>query len=290
MTQFAKSNFFQNSKKRLTRVGLGGEGILRTTKQKDLAHSVIKEACEQGITYFDTARVYMDSEIYYGNYWGNNPAHRETIFHTSKSAQRSRKGAMAELAETLNRLNTSYLDLWQIHDVRDERDLDLISRKGGALEAFLEAKELGFVKHIGVTGHHDPDILRQAVEQWPVDAVLMPVNPVEEIIGGFLTRTLEAAKRKGIAVIGMKVLGGKHYIAKESNITAGLLTRFALTYDITTAIVGCSNPDEVKELADAGRNRNYLSSAEKKEIIRLFSPQAKRLAFYRGSVFNKSGL
>ncbi len=290
MIPFAKSNFFQNSKKGLTRVGLGGEGILRTTSQKDLAHGVIKEAYEQGITYFDTARVYMDSEIYYGNYWGHNPAHRETIFHTSKSAQRSRKGAMAELTETLNRLNTSYLDLWQIHDVRDERDLDLISQKGGALEAFLEAKKLGFVKHIGVTGHHDPDILRQAVEQWPVDAVLMPVNPVEEIIGGFLTRTLEAAKRKGIAVIGMKVLGGKHYIAKESGITAGLLIRFALTYDITTAIVGCSNPDEVKELADAGRDQNYLSSAEKKEIIRLFSPHAERLAFYRGSVFNKPGL
>lgn len=287
MIKLAKSNSFQNSKKKLTRVGLGGEGILRTTGQKDLAHAVIKEAYEQGITYFDTARVYLDSEIYYGNYWGKNLDHREAIFHTSKSAERTREGAMADLAETLTRLNTSYLDLWQIHDVRDERDLDLISRKGGALEAFIKAKELGLVKHIGVTGHHDPEILTQAVENWPVDAVLMPVNPVEEIIGGFLTRTLESAKRKGIAVIGMKVLGGKHYIAKDSGITAGLLTRFALSYDITTAIVGCSTPDEVKELADAGRVQSALSDAEKKEIIKLFLPQAKRLAFYRGSVVNE---
>lgn len=82
----------------------------------------------------------------------------------------------------------------------------------------------------------------------------------------------------------MKVLGGKHYIAKNSGITAGLLTRFALSYDITTAIVGCSNPDEVKELADAGRVQSVLSDAEKKEIIKLFSPQAKRLAFYRGKI------
>ncbi|MBC8438673.1 MAG: aldo/keto reductase [Deltaproteobacteria bacterium] len=71
MIQFAAFNSFQNSKKKLTRVGLGGEGILRTTNQKGPAHHVIKEACEQGITYFDTARVYMDSEIYYGNYWKN---------------------------------------------------------------------------------------------------------------------------------------------------------------------------------------------------------------------------
>lgn len=284
MIQFAASNSFQNSRKKITRVGLGGEGILRTSKQNDPAHNVIKEAYEQGITYFDTARVYMDSEIYYGNYWENNSARREAIFHTSKSAQRTRKSAMAELTETLNRLNTSYLDLWQIHDVRDERDLDLISGKGGALEAFLEARDLGLVKHIGVTGHHDPDILTKAVEQWPVDAVLVPVNPVEEIIGGFLTDTLEAARKKGIAVIGMKVLGGKHYIVKESGITAGLLTRFALSYDITTVIVGCSTPDEVKELADAGRDQKGLSGAEKKEIISLFSPRAKKLAFYRGSV------
>ena len=154
--KLAESNSFQNSKKQITRVGLGGEGILRTTGQKDLAHAVINEAYEQGIAYFDTARVYMDSELYYGAYWKDHPKHRDPIFHTSKSAQRTREGALADLTQTLDRLNTSYLDLWQIHDVRDERDLDLISRKGGAMEAFIKAKELGLVKHIGVTGHHDP--------------------------------------------------------------------------------------------------------------------------------------
>ncbi len=281
----ADPDFFQHSHKKLTRVGLGGEGILRTSGQAQPAQAVIKEAHDQGITYFDSARVYMDSELYYGKYWKDHPEQRDHIFHTSKSAQRTRKGALADLTQTLNRLSTSYLDLWQIHDVRDKRDLDLISGKGGALEAFLEAKDLGLVKHIGVTGHHDPEILRQAVEQWPLDAVLMPVNPVEEILGGFLTRTLESAHRKHIAVIGMKVLGGKHYIEKNLGITAGLLTRFALSYDITTAIVGCSTPEEVKELADAGRNQTILTAAEKKEILRPFIPQAEKLAFYRGSVF-----
>jgi len=279
--------FFQNSHKKITRVGLGGEGVLRTSGQAPPAQAVIKEAHDQGITYFDSARVYMDSELYYGAYWKDHPKHRDPIFHTSKSAQRTREGALADLTQTLDRLNTSYLDLWQIHDVRDKKDLDLISGKGGALEAFLEAKDLGLVNHIGVTGHHDPDILTQAVEQWPVDAVLMPVNPVEEIIGGFLTRTLESAHKKGIAVIGMKVLGGKYYIEKNLGITAELLTRFALSYDITTAIVGCSTPEEVKELADAGREQTELTASERKEIIRPFIPQAEKLAFYRGSVFKK---
>lgn len=285
--QSAVSKAFQHSDKSLTRIGLGGEGILRTTGQSPRALAVIKEACDQGIAYFDSARVYMDSELYYGAYWKNHPGQRDTIFHTSKSADRTREGSLAELKQTLDRLNTSYLDLWQIHDVRNDRDLDQISRKGGALEAFLEAKDLGLVKHIGVTGHDDPDILRKAVEQWPVDAVLMPVNPVEEIIGGFLTHTLEAAHKKGIAVIGMKVLGAGHYIQKKLGITPELLTRFALSYDITTAIVGCSTPEEVQALADAGREQSRLTMAERKEIIRPFAPQAEQLAFYRGSLFKK---
>jgi predicted aldo/keto reductase-like oxidoreductase len=173
--------------------------------------------------------------------------------------------------------------------VRTEKDLALISQKGGALEAFLEARDMGLVKHIGVTGHHDPEILAKAIEQWPVDAVLMPVNPVEEILGGFLTRTLSAAHEKGIAVIGMKVLGGKHYIATELGITAGLLTRFALSYDITLAIVGCSTPDEVTELAIAGRDAHSLTDGERKKIMEPFLPFAQKLAFYRGSIFNPPG-
>ncbi|MCG8614627.1 MAG: aldo/keto reductase [Desulfobacterales bacterium] len=271
----------------VTRVGLGGEGVLRTRGRDEAARDVIAEAVAQGIGYYDSARVYMDSEIYYGQYWQANPGAREKIFHTSKSAERTREGALAELNQTLDRLGMDYLDLWQIHDVRGERDLDQISAKGGALEAFLEAREAGRVKHIGVTGHHDPDILTRAVEMWPVDSVLMPVNPVEEILGGFLSRTLPAAQKKGIAVIAMKILGGSHYIARDLGITPELLVRFALSCDITTAIVGCKTPDEVKILADCGRHPAGLTESERREIIKPFMPMAQKLAFYRGSVFNR---
>ena len=275
---------FVHSGKKVTCVGLGGEGVLRTQGKEKEAAAVIHEALRQGITYYDSARVYMDSELYYGAFWKEHPEKRENIFHTSKSAQRTREGALAELSQTLDRLNTSYLDLWQIHDVRDEKDLDLISRKGGALKAFLEARDMGLVRHIGVTGHHDPEILTKAVETWPVDAVLMPVNPVEEILGGFLTRTLDAADKKGIPVIGMKVLGQKHYIAEDLGITPELLIRFALSCDVSLVIVGCRTPKEVVALASAGQNTSPLTQSEKKEIAAPFIPMARKLAFYRGSV------
>jgi len=262
-------------------VGLGGEGILRTYDREKEAQSVIHEALRQGITYCDCARVYSDSERYYGEVWKSNPELRCSIFQTSKSASRDRDGALNDLSVSLQRLGTDHLDLWQIHDVRTDEDFASISGPGGALEAFILAKETGTVKNIGVTGHHDPRILSKAVEQWPVDTVLMPVNPVEGVIGGFLTDTLPKAKEKGVAVIGMKVLGAGHYIFPERGITAQLLIRYALSCGITLAIVGCSSPQEVRELS-AAADQPLLSDSEKEKLTELFAPHAGELAFYRG--------
>jgi aryl-alcohol dehydrogenase-like predicted oxidoreductase len=262
-------------------VGLGGEGVLRTYDRDKEAQSVIHEALRQGITYCDCARVYSDSERYYGEVWKSNPELRSSIFQTSKSASRDKDGALNDLSVSLQRLGTDHLDLWQIHDVRTDEDFARISGPGGALEAFISAKEAGTVINIGVTGHHAPHILSKAVEQWPVDTVLMPVNPVEKVIGGFLTDTLPKAKEKGVAVIGMKVLGAGHYLFPERGITAQLLIRYALSCDITLAIVGCSSPQEVRELS-AAADLPLLSDSEKEKITELFAPRARELAFYRG--------
>ncbi len=268
-------------KKQVTTIGLGGEGVLRTYGKLNDAQLVIEEALRQNITYFDCARVYSDSEIYYGATWENNPELRQNIFQTSKSASRDRKGAMADLSASLKRLKTDYLDLWQIHDVRTEEDLAAISGPGGALDAFIAARESGIVKNIGVTGHHDPRILTKAVEQWPVDTVLLPVNPAEQAIGGFLTHTLETARDKGVATIGMKVLGAGHYINPSLGLTADVLIRYALSCGVTLVIVGCSTPEEVRELSKAAL-LPHLTEAEKAQITEMFTPHARHNAFYRG--------
>ncbi|RJX36224.1 MAG: aldo/keto reductase [Desulfurivibrio sp.] len=278
-----KTVSFGRQQRQVTVVGLGGEGVLRTYGRQSEARSVIRQAVEQGITYFDSARVYSDSEVYYGSVWQEDPALRQSIFQTSKSASRSRSGAMADLEDTLKRLQTSYLDLWQIHDVRSEDDLLAISRPGGALEAFVEAKKSGLVRNIGVTGHHDPSVLTRAVQEWPVDAVLLPVNPVEELLGGFLTHTLPAARKKGIAVIAMKILGASHYVLPRFGITAETLIRYALSFEVTVAIVGCASPAEVQTLAAAGA-MPPLTELERGELLHIFKPYAAKLAFYRGVI------
>jgi aryl-alcohol dehydrogenase-like predicted oxidoreductase len=268
-------------KKQVSIVGLGGEGVLRTYNRNNEAQGIIREALQKGLSYCDCARVYSDSELYYGGVWKSNPELRRTIFQTSKSASRDREGALADLSHSLQRLQTDHLDLWQIHDVRTEKDFVEISRPGGALEAFISARESGLVKNIGVTGHHDPHILTKAVEQWPVDTVLMPVNPVEQVLGGFLTHTLQAAQKKGVAIIGMKVLGAGHYIVPQLGLTAELLIRYALSCGIAVAIVGCSTEKEVAELA-AAATLPPLDQTEKEKITELFAPNAQQNAFYRG--------
>jgi aryl-alcohol dehydrogenase-like predicted oxidoreductase len=269
----------------VTQVGLGGEGVLRTYGRENEAQAVIEEAAAEGLTYFDTAQAYAGSQGYYGSFWQSRVAHlRSAIFQTSKSAERSYAAAWADLEDSLQIMGLERLDLWQIHDVRTMQDIEEIESADGALKAFVEAKDAGLVRFLGVTGHHAPTILEHAVKSWPVDAVLMPVNPAEAVLGGFLDKVMDAARDRGLAVIGMKVLGASHYISPQHGVTAELLLRFALSQDISTAIVGCKSPDEVRALAEVGRNFEPLAEEEEKRLLELFRPQARRLAFYRAEV------
>ena len=268
----------------MTITGLGGEGILRTRGQHARARPVIEEAASQGIAYFDSARAYEESERYLGSFWRERPELRARVFQASKTGRRDYAGAWADLEASLQNLHTSHLDLWQIHDLRTWEDVEALEGPSGALDTFLEARRQGKAHRIGVTGHHDPVVLTHAVENWPVDAVLLPVNPVEGILGGFLDGTFPAAREKGLAVIGMKPLGAGHFLAPRAGITAELLLRYALSWPVTLVITGCSEPLEVLTLASLGRDFIPLSGEECRALEERFAPHAREFAYYRGVV------
>jgi aryl-alcohol dehydrogenase-like predicted oxidoreductase len=268
----------------VTLVGLGGEGILRSHGKHTWAQPVIEEAALQGITYFDSARAYDESERYLGRFWESHPEIRAGIFQTSKSGRREYAGAWQDLETSLANLHTDYLDLWQIHDLRTWEDVEAMEGASGGLEAFMEARRQGKARHIGVTGHEDPEVLTHAVENWPVDSVLLPVNPVEGVLGGFLDGTLPAARKKGIAVVGMKVLGAGTHLAPSGGISAELLIRYALSQPVTLVIVGCSHPLEVLTLASLGRDFVPLPDGEQRRLEERFAPRAADLAYYRGVI------
>jgi len=277
-----------NTGRTVTRAGLGGEGVLRTRGRKAEALAVLEAAVEAGITYYDSARAYEDSERYGGLLWGKRPELRERVFLTSKSAERAAGPARRQLEETLTRLQVDHLDLWQIHDVRTLDELDELEAPGGALEAFVAAREAGLVRHLGVTGHHDPAVTTRAVETLPVDTVLLPVNPMEGVLGGYLTQTLPAARRRGLGVIGMKALGGAGGFGGagggrlvQAGFAARELLRYAFAQDVDVVIVGCATPLEVRALVEVA-GEGAPGAEEQADLLARVRPVAGQLAAYRG--------
>jgi aryl-alcohol dehydrogenase-like predicted oxidoreductase len=159
------TRLFGKSGPPVTQVGLGGEGVLRTHGREAEARAVIEQAAAQGITYFDSAQAYAGSQGYYGNFWRSHQELRPSIFQTSKSAARDYLGARADLAESLETMGLDRLDLWQIHDLRTRQDIEEMERPGGVLRAFVEARDTGLVRFLGVTGHHSTKILKQCLSR-----------------------------------------------------------------------------------------------------------------------------
>lgn len=262
-----------------TILGLGGEGILRTQGEDTKARAVIDAAFEAGIRYFESARAYAGSEDYLGQ---GLKGRRQEVFLTSKSHGRSYREAMAHLSITLKKLDTDYLDLWQIHDVRTEEDLEAITRPGGILEAFREAKEKGWTRFIGVTGHHHPEILRRALDLYDFDTVLLPVNPAEPHDRSFLPLAAEAQER-GLGVIGMKVLcrGLLPRMAEEPGKLTFELVAYALSQPVSLVVIGGDTPGQVKALAHAAAHFTPMTKEEQQALEEAVEPFARRLMYYK---------
>lgn len=278
-------NFFMGITKRrlgstgvdVTILGLGGEGVLRTFGYDKEAYALINKAIDLGITYLESARAYSGSESYYGNALGER---RKEIFLASKSHARDKKGALRHLHETLGNMNTDYLDLWQVHDVRSEEDVDEIFGPGGAIEAFREARDRGLVRFIGVTGHHDPGIILRCIEMFRFDTVLLPVNPAERKYRSFVDEVAPVAREKGMGIIGMKVyLRG--LAAKLPGASLEPFYRYALSQPITTAVIGCDDIEQLNENAGFAARFEAMPAVEQEELEDFVSPHARRLMYYK---------
>ncbi|HIK06385.1 MAG TPA: aldo/keto reductase [Trichormus sp. M33_DOE_039] len=185
--------------------GLGGAGQtpLSSTGKEGEAVSLIQTALDLGIRYFDTAASYGPSEDYLGKVL---PPHRAKIFLASKTAQRDRDGAWRELERSLKRLNTDYLDLWQLHHVSFTAELDTIFSSSGAIKALEEAIQQKLVRFAGITGHHDPEVIAEGLRRYPFHTTLIPVNAADKHHPRpFIPVVLPVAQANNVGVIAMKV-------------------------------------------------------------------------------------
>ena len=256
-------------------VSLGGEGILRTTGRPREAIPMILEALRLGVRYCDTAPAYAQSQDYYGAaFKAAGPGARDQVFLASKTHARDRDGALRLLDDSLRRLGTDHLDLWQLHDLREVEDLDAIFGKGGAIEAVERARADGRIRFVGITGHHDPAILVEAMRRYPVDTVLCAINPADPARLPFLTTVVEEARRRGVGVIGMKVMAAGRLLT-DGAAGAHELLRYAASF-ADTVIVGCSSAAEVQENLAARALPLPMPEAERAALEARLLPRAGR--------------
>lgn len=261
-----------------TLIGLGGEGILRTFGYDEQAYELINRAIDLGINYFESARAYSGSESYYGNALKER---RQNIFLTSKSHARDKAGALNHLRQTLANMRTDHLDLWQVHDVRTHEDIEEIFGPNGAIEAFVSAKAEGLTRFIGVTGHHDPFILRRCIEMFDFDTVLLPVNPAEPSYQSFLETVMPVAQAKGMGIIGMKVYlrGLAARLPWYSSLEP--FFRFALSQPITTAVIGCDSIANLEENISFAKSFTRMDDAEMQELVMQVATVSRQLMYYK---------
>jgi predicted aldo/keto reductase-like oxidoreductase len=228
---------------KLTVVGQGGARLaLLRTKERARAH--LQHAYDLGLNYFDCAHSYWEghSEEVYGDVL--SPVRRH-VFLTTKCLQRTRKEAEEELHLSLARLKTDYVDLWQMHDVQTQQDVDRIFAPGGAIEAFEAAKQTGKCRFIGFTGHRDPAAhlaMLRAYDKW--DSILMPLHAADPAYLSFENSALAAAVEKGIGIQAMKVFGNA-FLLRVLNAEECL--RYVLSLPIHCATVGCSTSGQLDD-------------------------------------------
>ena len=262
----------------LSILGLGGEGVLRTFEREKEAVPLIQQAIDLGITYFESARAYAGSESYYGRALGER---RKEIFLASKSHERTADGALKHLEVTLKNMKVDSLDLWMIHDVRTPRDLDLLFGPEGAIQAYERAKKDKLVRFVGVTGHRKPAILSQALDRFPFDAVLMPVNPAEPHYWSFLETVLPKAVKKGVGILGMKTLSRGVCVKIFGEESVENFLRFALTQPITTAVVGCDTSEQLEVNVQVARSFVPLPQREQEILMAKVKSYARELMYYK---------
>ena len=225
-------------------LGLGGYH-LGTIKSERTAIRLLHEAVDGGITFMDNAWEYHDgrSERLMGK--ALSGGWRERVFLMTKVCThgRGRKTAMAQLEESLRRLRTDHLDLWQVHEVAYGNDPQMHYAKHGVLDAFDQARRQGKVRFVGFTGHKDPSLhLAMLKGGYPFDTCQLPLNCFDATFRSFETQVLPELARRGIAAIGMKPFGGEGEMIEKGAVSATEALRYAMSLPVATTLTGIDSP------------------------------------------------
>src|SRR3984893_4552461 len=248
---------------KVSALGFGGHH-LGDADNVQVAMRMVQEAVDNGITFFDNCWECHrgKSEIWMCR---GPQGHRDKVFLMTKVCTHGREEMLATqmLEQSLRRLQTDHLDLWQIHGGSFENDPELFIRPNGAAEALRKAKEQGKVRFVGFTGHKDPAIHLKMIETgFPFDAVQMPLNAFDAHFHSFEEQVVPEANRRGMAVLGMKPMSGHGDPIEQGDLSAEEALRYAMSLPVTTTITGIDKPEVLQQNLKIAQGFKPMTAAE----------------------------
>lgn len=256
----------------LSIIGFGG--ILVSGVEQSEADAIVREAINRGINYFDVAPTYGNAEERLG------PAleeFRKDVFLACKTTQRKKEGAVAELHESLRRLRTDHFDLYQLHGMTTKEDLEQVFAPGGAMEAFIEAREQGLTRYIGFSAHSVETALA-LMDRFDFDTVLFPLNWVNYFNANFGPQVVARAKSKNMGILALKAMARTQWSEGQKRthpkcwyepvtdpVESELAIHFTLSEPITAAVTP-GHSDLFRRAVEVAENFQPLSDVERAEL------------------------
>ena len=278
----------------VTMLGVGG-WHLGELSERD-AQASIEIALQGGVRFFDTAEMYQSggSETRMGKLL--IPKYRDVIYLMTKTTARNSQNARRHLEDSLRRLNTDYLDLWQVHAVKNPNDVDE-RITNGVFEVMAEAKESGKVRHIGFTGHHQPEAHLRVLEKSDIfDTCQMPINLADPSYSSFIKQVMPKLVERNIGVLAMKSLanggffGGSAHGQHGDNpkivpnrVTIAKAVSFTWSLPVSVLITGFNNPQQMQEKIALANSFVALDEQQRQDLIDKVADLAgRRVEFYKG--------
>lgn len=270
-------------------LGLGGYHLGSAKSAKE-ATRIVHAALEAGIDFFDNAWEYHEGESEKRLGAGLEGRRHQAFLMTKVCTHgRDAKVAMKQLEDSLKRLRTDYIDLWQIHEVVWEDDPEHHFMKGGVIEALDRAKEEGKVRFTGFTGHKSPEIHRKMLaHDYPFDTCQLPLNCFDASFRSFEEEILPKLNDRRIAPIGMKSLGGTGMPVKKKSITAEEGLRYAMSLPVATTVSGIESMKILEQNLEIARGFKPMTKREMQALRKRVEDDAKggRFELYKISMMH----
>jgi predicted aldo/keto reductase-like oxidoreductase len=251
---------------RVSILGLGGHHQARPKEESESVR-IVHAAIDSGITFMDNAWDYHNgrAEEVMGKALSMD-GYRKKAFLMTKVCDRDYVGAMKHLEDSLRRLQTDVIDLWQFHECNYYNDPEYLLEKGG-LKAALEAKKQGKIRFVGFTGHKHPRIHRKMLAlNFPWDACQMPINVMDHEFESFRQEVIPECAKRGVGVIGMKGCGGDGRMLTDNIVTVEECYRYFLSQPVSVQVVGLASMDHLNKAVEIARTFKPLSAAELKTL------------------------